>query len=669
MRDTPGMRLRFDPLDHGDEDEFYRVREALLNEMRGWAAERLDDSDGARAAHADTFLGWKFHYADGRLDDVSRADAAEYLLEWCPRKVSAPPDTAYELVDGLAAYVEFMAATGRLVGGVDRAASVIAYLGEIADDAYAAMGDESRFGMAKSFFTAPLTATDGSALADLLSAADGLSIDELQALVDERIEAFNALPFEQRRGLTDRAFAAPASPRVELGFVHVPPANDDVEATARASRLLAMIDGLVAWLGPNGRQVTQTGAFRIADARQLVELLDTGDRLERDQLGAPRRLRSSRELTTLTLVATVAEEAEAVQLTATKMVAVPAWTELPVVERAGLMVDALVGVGILGSREYGAGIFEAIADLLDDGVPHWLVGVLPPDTERALDEVVEFAVHVCDEQFPGVRRVWGDTMWQRMIERDVHELFDGLALAALVELHDRREVTDEFGYPTRTGGMFTGTPLLRHVLPPHAHAAGYDFAEIPDLATADPVTVVMAYAAGDLDTADITRWRAAAPEPERVAALAAVAAHTAEPGARVAVFALIEDLADPAVAAPAVRQLLDSPASAHAALYLVSHGEATPAELDGFFSIGPLVDYLSLLVDEPEAMAELFAEAQDSMVDDLIEAMWRCDQTETLAVLEALGRALPDKRLAKAARKAAIKHRSWRANLAQRATE
>jgi hypothetical protein len=48
--------------------------------------------------------------------------------------------------------------------------------------------------------------------------------------------------------------------------------------------------------------------------------------------------------------------------------------------------------------------------------------------------------------------------------------------------------------------------------------------------------------------------------------------------------------------------------------------------------------------------------------DDLIEDMWRHDQPETVEVLEALGRHLTDKQMAKAARKAVVKHRSWLAN-------
>ena len=50
---------------------------------------------------------------------------------------------------------------------------------------------------------------------------------------------------------------------------------------------------------------------------------------------------------------------------------------------------------------------------------------------------------------------------------------------------------------------------------------------------------------------------------------------------------------------------------------------------------------------DPEAMLEFF---------------WRHRAPETAAVLDVLGQHLPDRKLAKQARKAAMRHRSWLAN-------
>jgi hypothetical protein len=59
----------------------------------------------------------------------------------------------------------------------------------------------------------------------------------------------------------------------------------------------------------------------------------------------------------------------------------------------------------------------------------------------------------------------------------------------------------------------------------------------------------------------------------------------------------------------------------------------------------------------------MFSEAPHS--DDqyaALDQIWRHPSSLTAPVLDALGQHHPDRALAKAARKAAIKHRSWMAN-------
>ena len=101
----------------------------------------------------------------------------------------------------------------------------------------------------------------------------------------------------------------------------------------------------------------------------------------------------------------------------------------------------------------------------------------------------------------------------------------------------------------------------------------------------------------------------------------------------------------------------------HAALFLLQHGIAAPDEVSSFLDVGPLVDILATVFDTPDALAELFAETSSESDIDLMEDLWRHDRPETIDVLDTLGKHLQDKQLAKAARKAAIKHRRWMANL------
>ncbi|WP_293326254.1 hypothetical protein [Mycobacterium sp.] len=109
---------------------------------------------------------------------------------------------------------------------------------------------------------------------------------------------------------------------------------------------------------------------------------------------------------------------------------------------------------------------------------------------------------------------------------------------------------------------------------------------------------------------------------------------------------------------PLVRQLLDTPVAGHAALWLMQRDRADPETLASFVDVAVLVDVFSAA--EPEELCSLFAGVPDPR--QLLEDMWRHPAPETALVLDALGRHLPDHALAKAARKAAVRHRSWLAN-------
>ena len=107
----------------------------------------------------------------------------------------------------------------------------------------------------------------------------------------------------------------------------------------------------------------------------------------------------------------------------------------------------------------------------------------------------------------------------------------------------------------------------------------------------------------------------------------------------------------------------DCTAAAHAALYLLSRGLADEAEVGGLIDIGVFVDVLTASLDEPDELCEMFSAAPHSADQyAALEQMWRHASPHTAAVLDALGQHHPDRKLAKAARKAAIKHRSWMAN-------
>jgi hypothetical protein len=106
-----------------------------------------------------------------------------------------------------------------------------------------------------------------------------------------------------------------------------------------------------------------------------------------------------------------------------------------------------------------------------------------------------------------------------------------------------------------------------------------------------------------------------------------------------------------------MRQLLDTAAAGHAAIWLLDHGLADGDTVCGFITPAIMVDILSQLVDHPDVLCKQFLGSHEP--HRMLEFFWSHPAPETAAVLDVLGRHLPDRALAKQARRAAFKHRSW----------
>jgi hypothetical protein len=157
----------------------------------------------------------------------------------------------------------------------------------------------------------------------------------------------------------------------------------------------------------------------------------------------------------------------------------------------------------------------------------------------------------------------------------------------------------------------------------------------------------------------VAGWQADRPDVERVQMLTeAIAASPTAAGRMMGFVAL--HMFDIEVVEPLVRQLLDTQVAGHAALWLMSVDRADAEPLASFVDVAVLVDVLADSVDDAKELCSLFTAAPEPL--ELLDSMWRHPAPETVVVLDALGRHLPDSKLAKAARKAAVRHRSWIAN-------
>lgn len=184
---------------------------------------------------------------------------------------------------------------------------------------------------------------------------------------------------------------------------------------------------------------------------------------------------------------------------------------------------------------------------------------------------------------------------------------------------------------------------------------------VPDLTDADLDTLmrVMNTAPREQCSEMLAAWKPALSAPERAGIVAASIIDSTEAGSRLAGLHLL-GMFESDVAEPYMRQLLDTAAAGHAAIWLLDHGLADGDTVGRFITPAIMVDILSQLLDHPDALCEQFLGGNNPY--RMLEFFWHHPAPETAAVLEVLGRHLPDRVLAKEARRAAVKHRSWLAN-------
>ena len=255
------MRLVFGP---DDADGFGSARIALLDLFAEWLGGQPGTTPGAVPAAAAGEVGlaldWKWGYGDGDLGRWTVSDIGEFLMEWCPRKLSVPQGECESIPASLGAFTSFLGDAGLLAPGSSSARDLARAAVDMTDSFVAAMGETSNFGMAKSLFAS--------------AAAEGVDMADPDR-VQEWIADFNARPEEDRRRIIpDTALGTPRRPALPPV---VPPDDSEAAASRAAAPVLAKFTALADFVGAGGRKLTQTGNVTLADARVLVALLDTGD--------------------------------------------------------------------------------------------------------------------------------------------------------------------------------------------------------------------------------------------------------------------------------------------------------------------------------------------------------------------------------------------------------
>ncbi|MEN3538538.1 hypothetical protein AAH991_25735 [Microbispora sp. ZYX-F-249] len=204
-----------------------------IDGLRAWGRERNVEVD---VDEVRLLCDYASDYLEvNELGDFRPGTFEELLLEIYPRKVIAPPESAPETVAAARTLVEFLLDTGEI--GSKTAVRMRETIDRIEPEMPRALADTSKFGMAKSLFSA--------------IGPDSLELDAAQGASAEGAAD---------GGECDCPGCAPLPP------VRLAP-REEVARAVREVPLLRDAHRVVGWLVEGGRTVTTRRSLRVRDAR------------------------------------------------------------------------------------------------------------------------------------------------------------------------------------------------------------------------------------------------------------------------------------------------------------------------------------------------------------------------------------------------------------------
>ena len=509
--------------------------------------------------------------------------------------------------------------------------------------------------------TGPAAALAAAMVADRIDLID-------PAAIDDWMNEFNALSYDERGAVLgdDIINAVFAVPVVEL------PDEDRACSSATQSPLLVQARLLVDFVG-EGRKLTQTGNLTLADARQLVSLLDTGDRFDETIGDRTFKTTSAAELPQLSFIVRLATKASFVRSVKGRLVSTKAGRCLgrdPLADLSRL-VGAIDDLGLVTARTAGGRYaWTALAPFFDDlFVPLTVLLLSTPDTV-AFDEIVERAFEQFEEEIDFDNPHWDHTRRHHFVESEIGVAIGTLEAAGIATWHSELE-TSQHGTTKRTRGTVALTPAGRWTLHrrlTEAHDIPLQIARPAEFTEDDFDALITACETAAPDDfghvmREITAWLEHRGD-HAMSELTLAARTTPDPAARNIALAVLGERFGPA-AEPHVRSLLDIPTTRGAALlWLVDH-EREPADvlLDPDPAVFVDVLALTLVSRGPADMTDVFEHVGDHDAQlALVRQIWRQPSPAVGPVLDTLGRHHPTTSIAKAARKAAMQHASHEAN-------
>ncbi len=604
--------------------------EQIVGQYATWLGGARDEEV---LGNLDLMLTVRRDYLGSDLRTWREGEIRELLLGVFPRKVQSDPSLLRDGPGVLVSFLRYLDKTRQLRGsGLSR---LEAELAEVGPQFAPAMQDASRFGMAKSLFAS--------------MSADGVELEDPDA-ISAWIEDFNARPYDERAALTDDV--VPALPPPDLVLPPVTLASEqELHRAAEAAPLVSRVNALLAYVGPQGRAVTQTGALRVLDAKALAETCGDVERLHRPEHWQ-REVRRMADLPGVHEAYELAVRADLLHVSATRVrrdLSSPAAAD-PAAMAAALATAALeVGVWVGEVPDHTADVVEAVGEQLPGVLSALYAAGEPVGTE-------ELAGHVADEI-----GIPSDSTWRSAVRSYLERAcarFERLGMLTQLGLHVPPRLA-EMGLTDQQSTSVSLTPLgvwwWRALLVENGVRAPL-LGELAVASAGGLADGLQGYSQEE-GQAELAAWTAVRGSEEAARQIAALLADP-DVGRRQFSLAVLADLPD---AESAVRPLLDDPvARPYARMWLETNGhdvaDSYRHDADDALLFVETAGLLLGHAGPDELVAQLPGEGRDLQVD-LVRQLWRVDSPFTEPVLQALATTAPPV-LSKAARKALFSFRS-----------
>ncbi|MEH1053693.1 hypothetical protein V6U89_00530 [Micromonospora sp. CPCC 206171] len=401
------------------DDLFISARQRLVRRFDRWARRHRRP---VNLIVVEALLDHRWSDGDGLLGRWQPEDLEEALLDWFPRQVTLPPDQWAGVAPTVRAFVDFLfdqdLADRRCADRQLLHAALNKFDAPFAD----AMADQSRYGLAKFWTTRMLhegvDPTDQVAaerfIADLHAGRVAVDHDLLNQVMTNHL-------------LGEDPDRHPPLPPVAV------PDDDTLRGLAADSVVVRRLRKLVQWLG-DGRTLTTTGRLRLADARELVALLDTGDILNPMIGDRVFKTRSSDDLYELTVLVAWARAARVVRVVKGRLVPVKSAAKV-LADPLALSRRAFTGLFELGEAVCGGGWAESVLRWrFDEAVFAVTMALFIAPEPLKLDELRQLAYQAaCDGLGfdPGTEEQ--ERGWRQFADNDTDRLLDQLARLGVIE--------------------------------------------------------------------------------------------------------------------------------------------------------------------------------------------------------------------------------------------